>query len=118
MIFAGACESPGGQAVTVDAAPDAPPVPVTKLSSCPPSVAATVTDSSTMFIPKDSPILAGQVVKFVITAEHFVLPNTLTTTDPALMIARGETACFRFDVAGTYGFFCGAHGFAGTITVR
>jgi len=71
-----------------------------------------------MFIPKASTITVGQVVKFVITAEHFVIPNTLTTTDPALMVSRGETKCFRFNVPGTYGFLCGVHSFTGTITVQ
>ena len=71
-----------------------------------------------MFIPKETMINVGQDVKFVITAEHFVLPNTLTTTDQALMVSRGETKCFRFKVPGTYGFLCGVHGFTGTITVQ
>ncbi len=71
-----------------------------------------------MFIPKATTITAKQVVKFTITAEHFVLPNTLTTTDPLLNVKRGETKCFRFDVTGTYGFLCGVHGFTGTITVQ
>ncbi len=113
-----ACETGGGGMAPIDAAPDAPPVPVVVLSSCPSSVAATIMDSPTMFIPKDSPIGVGQVAKFVITAEHFVLPNTLVHTDQLLMVSRGQTKCFRFDVPGTYGFLCGAHGFTGTITVQ
>ena len=96
----------------------APPIPVVELSSCPATVAATIMDSPTMFIPKDSPITVGQVAKFVITSEHFVLPNTLTTTDQALSIGRGQTKCFRFNVPGSYGFLCGVHGFTGTITVQ
>ena len=117
-LFVAACETGGGQTVSVDAAVDAPPVPVVELSSCPAVVAATIMDSPTMFIPKDSPIGVGQVAKFVITAEHFVLPNTLKTTDPALNVGRGRTICFRFNVPGTYGFLCGVHGFTGTITVQ
>lgn len=74
-------------------------------------------DSPTMFIPKDSTISVGEVVKFVITAEHFVLPNTLVNTDSMLMVSRGQTKCFRFGVAATYGFLCGAHGFTGSVTV-
>ena len=118
FLFVAGCETGGGQTVAVDAAPDVPPTPVVELSSCPAVVAATIMDSATMFIPKDSPITVGQVVKFVITAEHFVLPNTLTTTDQALMIGRGQTKCFKFNVPGTYGFLCGAHGFTGTVTVQ
>ncbi len=120
-MFVAACEAGGGGGggtVTVDAAPDSPPIAVVELSSCPSTVAATITDSPTAFIPKMTTITAKQVVKFDITAEHFVLPNTLTTTDPAIKVSRGRTVCFRFDVTGTYGFLCGVHGFTGTITVQ
>jgi plastocyanin len=120
MFLVAGCESgdDGGGGVVVDAAPDVPLPPVTALESCPASVAATIMDTPTMFVPKTATISVGQVVKFVITAEHFVIPNTLTTTDPALNIKRGETKCFRFDVPGTYGFLCAVHSFTGTITVQ
>jgi len=108
----------GGGSSAPDATPDAPPVPVTALSSCPASVAATIEDSPTAFIPNAVTIGVGDVVRFDITAEHFVLPNTLVPTDPELRVARGETKCFRFDVPGTYGFLCGVHSFTGTITVQ
>lgn len=117
LVVAAACDS-GGQNATADAAPDVPPTPVVELSSCPSGVAATIMDSPTMFIPSAVTIGVHQDVKFEITAEHFVLPNTLTTTDPALNVGRGETKCFRFNVPGTYGFLCGVHGFTGTITVQ
>ena len=116
VLLLAACNS--GGASTPDAAPDAPIEPVTALSSCPVFVAATIMDSSTAFIPKDTTIPAREVVKFVITAEHFVIPNTLTTTDPALMVNRNETKCFRFNKPGTYGFLCGVHSFTGTVTVQ
>jgi plastocyanin len=115
LVFA-ACEAGGSSSMPVDASPDAP-IPVVELASCPMLVAATIIDSPTMFIPKAVTIPAGEVVKFTITAEHFVLPNTLTTTDPALNIGRGQTKCFEFNVPGTYGFLCGVHSFTGTITV-
>lgn len=116
LVVAG-CEAGGGQSVTIDAAPDVPPTPVVELE-CPATVAGTIMDSPTAFIPKATTINIGQVVKFVITAEHFVLPNTLTTTDPALNVKRGETKCFKFNTAGVYGFLCGVHSFTGTITVQ
>jgi len=118
LLVVASCDTGGGQSSAIDAAPDTPPIPVVALSSCPPVVAATIMDSPTMFIPKETNIPAKEVVKFVITAEHFVIPNTLTTTDPALMVARGETKCFKFNVPGTYGFLCGVHSFTGTITVQ
>jgi plastocyanin len=113
-----ACDTGGGDSVPIDATPDSPPIPVQELSSCPAAVAATIEDSPTSFIPKMATINVGQVVKFDITAEHFVLPNTLTTTDSALMVGRGHTTCFRFNVTGSYGFLCGVHGFTGTIVVQ
>jgi plastocyanin len=117
MIVVAACDS-GGSSTPIDAAPDAPVAAVELLDRCPATVAATVTDSSVAFIPMDTTIPAGDDVKFMITAEHIVIPNTLTTTDPALMIGRGETKCFRFHKPGTYGFLCQVHGFTGTITVQ
>jgi plastocyanin len=111
-----ACESSSN--VPIDAPPDVPVVPVVTLSSCPSAVEATVQDSPTTFVPKETKIPKGGTVKFEITGEHFVLPNTLTTTDQMLSVKRGETKCFRFNVTGTYGFLCGAHGFTGTIVVQ
>lgn len=115
LVLAG-CDT--GGSTTVDAMPDAPAVPVVALSSCPATVADTIMDSPTRFIPNASTIGVGDVVKFVITAEHFVLPNTLVNTDQVLRVARGETKCFQFNVAGSYGFLCGVHSFTGAITVQ
>ena len=117
LVMLVACDTGNPQMAAVDAAPDVPPTPVVELS-CPATVAATIMDSATAFIPTTTRITAGQVVKFVITAEHFVLPNTLKTTDPALMVGRGQTKCFRFNVRGDYHFLCGVHSFPGTITVQ
>ena len=119
LLLVAACETGGGgETVQVDAAPDATVIPVVALSSCPSSVAGTVTDTPTMFVPKETTIMLHQVVKFVITSEHFVLPNTLVNTDQVLRVDRGETKCFQFNVRATFGFLCGAHGFTGTITVQ
>ena len=46
---------------------DAPPA-VVLLTTCPATVAGTIQDSPTAFIPKETTISVGQVVKFVITA--------------------------------------------------
>jgi plastocyanin len=118
FVLAG-CETGGGDSVAADAAPDTPPpAPVVALSSCPSTVAATIEDSPTMFIPKASTIAIGDVAKFVITSEHFVIPNPLLTTDDALTVSRGQTKCFKFNTAGTYNFLCGVHSFPGSITVQ
>ena len=118
VIVLGACDTGGGSTPSIDAAPDAPPIPVVALEDCPSVVAATVEDSATAFIPRMTTISVRQVVKFVITSEHFVIPNTLTTTDPALTVGRGQTKCFQFNVPGAYNFLCGVHSFPGTITVQ
>jgi plastocyanin len=110
------CGGGGGTSTAPDAMPDAP-VPVITLASCPSVVDVTIQDSPTMFIPKETTLGRGGIAKFVITSEHFVIPNTLVNTDPALNVARGETKCFKFMVTGTYGFLCGVHGFTGTITI-
>jgi plastocyanin len=47
-----------------------------------------------------------------------VQPNTQTTTDPGLVVNFSETKCLKFTAAGTYGFYCGPHGFSGTVTVQ
>ena len=107
----------GGSSASVDAMPDAV-VPVIALESCPAVVDASITDTPTAFVPKDTTVGRTGIVKFVITSEHFVIPNTLTTTDPAFNVARGETKCFKMMVKGTFGFLCGVHGFTGTITVQ
>lgn len=115
LAFGAGCTT---SSASIDATPDVPPVPVVALSSCPATVAATVMDSPTMFIPKTSTIRVGEVVKFVITAEHLVIPNTLVNTDQLLRVGRGETKCFQFNVPATYGFLCGVHSFTGSITVQ
>jgi len=117
IIFAAACGN-GGSSTPADTAPDTPIIPVELLDRCPDFVAGTVTDSSVAFIPMNTTIRAGDDVKFMITSEHIVIPNTLVMTDPALNIGRGETKCFRFHQPGTYGFLCQVHGFTGTITVQ
>jgi plastocyanin len=118
ILVVAACETGGGEGVPVDAAPDVAVVPVVALSSCPATVATTIMDSPTAFIPKDSTLAIGDVAKFVITSEHFVIPNTLKTTDPALMVNRGQTKCFQFNATGTYNFLCGVHSFPGSIIVQ
>jgi plastocyanin len=68
--------------------------------------------------PMTQTVPLNAVVKFVMTATHDAKPNTLTTTDPGLTVGFGETKCLKFTAAGTFGFFCTAHGFNGTLTVQ
>jgi plastocyanin len=119
LLFLGvaAC-SGGGEPATLDAAPDAPQVKVVELSSCPSAIDASMIDSANAFIPDMLTVRVGGIVKISTTAEHFVIPNNATNTDPALMVGRNQSVCFRFDIAGTYGIACGAHGFAASIIVE
>lgn len=118
LSITAACTTGTNVPASPDAAPDAPPIPVVELASCPSSVAATITDTPTMFVPTTSTLSIGQVAKFVITSEHYVIPNPLKPTDDALMVGRGQTKCFQFNVAGDYNFMCGVHSFPGDVVVQ
>lgn len=101
---------------TADAAPANKVIAVT----CPATPAATVMtmNGATTYMPPQTTIGVNDIVKFVMSTEHDVEPNPLTTTDPGIMVNFGETKCLQFTQAGTYGFYCGPHGFVGTITVN
>lgn len=88
--------------------------------TCPTTADAMVTVSSggTMFVPMAQTVPVMAVVKFVMTPTHNVAPNSQTTTDPGLNVGFGATKCLKFTATGTFGFFCSAHSFAGTITVQ
>jgi plastocyanin len=108
----------GGSSGSPDPAPDASLIVIDELATCPSSVAGTVFDSPSAFVPMMTTISAREVVKFDIGSGHFVIPNISTTTDDALRVGEGQTKCLQFNVPGTYGFACGVHGFAGTIAVQ
>jgi plastocyanin len=120
LVLAG-CGGDIDQGTSSDAAmqqPDATTANVIALASCPATVAATITDSAVAFVPTDTTVSLDAVVKITTTSEHFVIPNPLKTTDPALMVGYGKTQCFQFKTVGTYHFLCGAHSFPGSITVN
>jgi len=89
--------------------------------TCPATPAATVmtTNTTTAFMPMNTTISTGGVVKFVMSTMHNVEPNPIAPmSDPATRVNFGETKCLRFDQAGAYGIYCSVHSFAGTITVQ
>jgi plastocyanin len=101
----------------MDAAMAAKVVAVT----CPATPAATVmtTNAVDAFMPMNTTISVGGVVRFVMSTNHNLEPNPIAAmSDPATRVDYGETKCLRFDAAGTYGIYCAAHSFAGTITVQ
>lgn len=106
---------PDAVVVTPDASPNKV-VPVT----CPAGTVPTVTtdDNTSSYSPMATTIAVGGIVKFVTSLEHNVVPNTITNTDPGLVVGFNQTRCLEFTVAGTYGFACGPHGFVGTVTVQ
>lgn len=88
--------------------------------TCPATADAMVTVNAggTAFVPMTQTVPVMAVVKFVMTPTHDTKPNTLTTTDPGITVGFGQTKCLKFTATGTFGFFCSAHSFAGTITVQ
>jgi plastocyanin len=115
-----ACGGDGGGG-TPDAAkmPDANANKVLTVT-CPTTPDATITVSAGggAFMPMATTVPVNAVIKFAMTPTHDAKPNTLTTTDPGIQVGFGETKCLKFTATGTFGFFCTAHSFAGTVTVQ
>src|ERR1041385_7535557 len=88
--------------------------------TCPGAVDGMIMTTSTVdaYMPNTLTVPVNAVVKFQMASAHNVAPNTVGTTDPGLSVGFGETKCLKFTQAGTFGFFCSAHGFSGTITVQ
>jgi len=88
--------------------------------ACPTTADATITvnTAGTAYMPMATTVPKNAVVKFMLTAMHDAKPNPLTTTDPGIVVGFGETKCLKFTATGTFGFFCTAHSFAGTIAVQ
>ena len=101
---------------------DAPMMNMNKVQTvtCPTTADATVTTTSTVdaYMPMTQTVPRNAVVKFTMAGTHDVAPNTIGTSDPGLVVGFGQTKCLKFTEAGTFGFFCSAHSFAGTITVQ
>jgi plastocyanin len=118
-----ACGDDGGTQTPVDSGGSGVDMAAAKVVSvtCPATPAATVTTTNAVdaFMPMNSTISAGGVVRFVMSTNHNVEPNPIAAmSDPATRVDYGETKCLRFDAPGTYGIYCAAHSFAGTITVQ
>ncbi|MFN0250317.1 MAG: hypothetical protein ACKV2T_25790 [Kofleriaceae bacterium] len=89
--------------------------------ACPATPAATVTTTNAedRYVPMNTTISVGGIVRFVMSTNHNLEPNPIAPmSDPATRVDYGETKCLRFDAAGTYGIYCATHSFAGTITVQ
>lgn len=96
---------------------DAAPPTVVTVTPC---VGEAITVDSTAgfaYVPRDSNITQGQIVKFVNRSDHDVAPLP-PMTDSGLRVPLGGTACLRFTATGTFNFKCTPHGFSGSITVN
>jgi hypothetical protein len=101
-----------------DAAPDAPPPPV-EIVLCPVAVAATITTTSSAYVPPSTTINAGETIEFNPGgAPHDMVSGTVASPDGLFATPTGDTVCLQFNVAGTYPFFCSVHTFTGSITVN
>ncbi len=122
MIHVG-CGDDGGTGMPMDSGGSNVDMAAAKVVAvtCPATPAATVMTVNTTdaFMPMNTTISAGGVVRFVMSTLHNVEPNPIAAmSDPATRVNFGETKCLRFDVVGTYGIYCTTHSFAGTITVQ
>src|SRR5512144_1510399 len=120
VLVLGACGGDDGGGTTMV---DAPAGSMNKVMtvSCPTTADATVMTTSTVdaYMPMSTTVPVNAVVKFVMASTHNVAPNPLAAmTDQGLNVGFGQTACLKFTQAGTYGFYCSTHSFAGTIVVQ
>jgi len=109
LAFAGC----GGGGDDDSAAPDAMPGDVVPVSCTGATIAATVTTMGFAYMPVDTTISAGEIVRFSPSTGHDV-----NDANNAFHVGFGGDACFRFDVVDAYTFHCSVHFFEGTVTVQ
>ena len=118
MVVLAACGGDDGNMQTVMDAP----ANTNKVQAvtCPSAVDGNVLTTSTVdaYMPMTQTVPLNAVVKFTMASVHNVAPNTVGSTDPGLVVVFGQTKCLKFTQAWTYGFFCTAHSFAGTVTIQ
>jgi plastocyanin len=108
----------GSDAATADA-PMGDARPATVLAvACPPTPAATVvtSDSSDAYSPMATTINRGQIVEFMTSTTHNVVPDP--GGDPGLMVDFHTVGCLMFTETGRFGFHCEIHLFRGSVTVQ
>ena len=123
VLLLSACGGDDGGSVPLDGAnqqPDAASGNKVVGVTCPatPDATITVTAGGGAYSPMATTVPLNAIVKFVMTPTHDTKPNTVTTTDPGIVVGFGETKCLKFTATGTFGFYCSAHSFAGTVTVQ
>lgn len=122
LVLAACGGDDGGGSTMADARPADTGGSVNKVQTvtCPanPDATVTSTDATFKYMPMTQTVAKNAIVKFVMPSTHDVAPNTVGTSDPGLVVGFGETKCLKFTETGTFGFFCTAHSFAGSITVQ
>lgn len=89
--------------------------PATEMVTCTAAVTKEIkTLTASAFVPATMTVTAGTVVRFVMDPAH----NAKSVTSGLFNVGFGETACVKFNKAGSYQFVCQTHGFTGTITVQ
>lgn len=98
---------------------DAPP-PTVLAVTCPATPAQLITATTNVpyqYQPQAASIHVDDIVEFQMPSIHDVVPNA-TNSDSGLEVDFGETKCLQFTKAGTFGFHCSPHGFAGSVNVN
>lgn len=120
VVLLAACGGDDGGSAAADARSIDGTSATVQMVTCPTTADAMVTstNATSSFMPMTQTVPKNAVVKFVMPSMHDVAPNPIGATDPGLVVGFGETKCLKFTASGTFGFYCSAHSFAGTITVQ
>lgn len=116
LVSLSACGGSDEEEGPGDAGPDGGGnTPAAEMVSCNASVTKEVATNNTTaaFIPASTTVTAGTAVRFVMSSMHDARSNQGLFT-----VGYGETACVKFNTAGTYTFRCNPHGFTGTVVVQ
>ena len=115
-LVLGAC---GSDSAKTPDAPESDARPATVMTvTCPSSPAATVitSDMADAYSPMMTMITQGQVVEFMTSTTHNVVPDA--GGDPGLVVDFHTTGCLMFTQTGTFGFHCEIHLFRGSVMVQ
>ena len=113
LLGCGGGTAPPGDPDAAPPVPDAPPPPAVEQVDCPVTVDAEVATSGNAYLPVTTTVAAGEIVRFTMVGKH-----TVRSDDNLFMASAAADGCFQFNAAGTYDFYCGAHGFTGAIVVE
>lgn len=113
-------DAPASDAPAPDAPtdPDAPPQGAVQVVACDgAAIAADVITVGSSYDPSSVSIVAGEIVRFSFGGSHDAQSGVAGQPTSDFYIDFGDSACVRFNEAGSYPFFCTLHHFTGEITV-